>query len=129
MATARSCSKDEVLFLEDLPRPIRHGGEQIEVHDYLSSLPLGVKRFARAARGHQGIENRWHWSLDVVFAQDGSRIRKGASPEIASMLRQLAMMIFQQGHSAIGKPALQTQAGRLEQPTPRIALLAQFTPK
>ena len=35
-------------------------GEQIEVHYDLSSLPLGMKRFARAARSHWGIENRWH---------------------------------------------------------------------
>ncbi len=76
-------------------RTIR-GCETIEVHYYLSSLPLGVKRFARAARGHWGIENRLHWSLDVVFAQDASRIRKNASPEIASMLRQLALMILRQ---------------------------------
>jgi predicted transposase YbfD/YdcC len=72
------------------------GCEQIEVHYYLSSLPLGVKRFARAARGHWGIENRLHWTLDVVFAQDASRIRKDSSPEIASLLRQLALMILQQ---------------------------------
>ena len=69
------------------------GCETTEVHDSLSSLPLGVKRFAR---GHWGIENRWHWSLDVVFAQDASRIRQDASPEIASLLRQLALRILQQ---------------------------------
>ena len=36
------------------------------------------------------------WTLDVVFAQDASRIRTDSSPEIASMLRQLALMILQQ---------------------------------
>ena len=71
------------------------GCEQLEAHYYLLSLPLGVKRFARAARGHWGIENRLHWTLDVLFAQDASRIRKGSSPEIAAMLRQLALMILQ----------------------------------
>jgi predicted transposase YbfD/YdcC len=71
------------------------GCEQLEAHYYLSSLPLGVKRFARAARGHWGIENSLHWTLDVLFAQDASRIRKDSSPEIASMLRQLALMILQ----------------------------------
>lgn len=87
-----------------LRRRTIHGGEQIEVHYYLSSLPLGVKRFARAARGHWGIENHWHWSLDVVFAQDASRIRKEARPEIASMLRQLALMILQQDTRRSGSP-------------------------
>ena len=76
--------------------------EKIEVHYYLSSLSPAVKRFARSARGHWGIENRLHWSLDVVFAQDDSRIRKDASPEIASMLRQLALMILQQDTRLLG---------------------------
>ena len=72
------------------------GVEQIEIHYYLCSIRMGVKRFAQAVRGHWGIENKLHWSLDVTFAQDASRIRKGASPEIASMLRQTALMILQQ---------------------------------
>ena len=76
--------------------------EKIEVHYYISSLSLGVRRFARAARGHWGIENELHWSLDVTFAQDASRIRKKASPEIASMLRQLALMILQQDTKLLG---------------------------
>jgi len=71
------------------------GSEQQEVHFYLSSLPLGVQQLARAVRSHWSIENRLHWILDVNFAQDASRIRKGHSPEIASMLRQLALMILQ----------------------------------
>lgn len=88
------------------------GCEQTEVHYYLSSLPLGVKRFARAVRGHWGIENRLHWSLDVTFAQDASRIRKSASPEIASMLRQLALMILQQDTQLKGSLACKRkQAG------------------
>lgn len=71
------------------------GREQMEVHYYLCSICMGVKRFARAVRGHWGIENKLHWSLDVTFAQDASRIRKGSSPEIASMLRQTALMILE----------------------------------
>ena len=35
-----------------------------------------------------------HWMLDVNFAEDQSRIRKEAGPEIASLLRQLALMIL-----------------------------------
>jgi hypothetical protein len=36
---------------------------------------VGVKRFARAVRSHWGIENTCHWSLDVTFREDESRIR------------------------------------------------------
>ena len=63
------------------------GSETIEVHYYVLSLLLGVKRFARAACGHWGIGNRLHWMLDVVFSQDASRIRRDSRPEIASLLR------------------------------------------
>ncbi|HVY87796.1 MAG TPA: ISAs1 family transposase [Hyphomonadaceae bacterium] len=75
------------------------GNEEISVHYYILSLPPHVKRFAKAVRSHWGIENRLHWLLDVEFAEDASRIRKGASPEIASMLRQLALMVLQQDTS------------------------------
>src|SRR4029077_9569681 len=39
----------------------RDGKETIEVRYYISSLTLGVKRFARAVRAHWGIENACHW--------------------------------------------------------------------
>ena len=48
---------------------------------YLVSLDGGVERFAYASRAHWGIENKLHWSLDVVFHEDDSRIRKGHAPK------------------------------------------------
>ena len=42
---------------------------------YISSLAVSVKRFSRAVRGHWGIENSCHWSLDVTYREDESRIR------------------------------------------------------
>lgn len=103
-------------------RTIR-GCEKIKLHDLRSSLPLGVKRFAHADRGHRGIEYRPHWPLDVDLAQDASRIRKAASPEIASLLRHLALMTLPTGHPVVGKPLLPTQARRMEQQPRRIAPL------
>ena len=38
-------------------RCVKGGQESIEVRDYLSSLPVGVKLFARAVRGHWSVEN------------------------------------------------------------------------
>jgi predicted transposase YbfD/YdcC len=75
-------------------RRVVKGVEEVQVHYYISSLPATVKRFARAVRGHWSIENKLHWMLDVNFGQDASTIRKGHSPEIASMLRQLALMLL-----------------------------------
>lgn len=72
------------------------GKETDEVHYYISSLPPNVKRLANAIRDHWGIENSLHWVLDVIFAEDDSRIRKGNSPETTAMLRRLALSILEQ---------------------------------
>jgi predicted transposase YbfD/YdcC len=57
-------------------------------------LPLGVKRFAEAVRGHWGIENSLHWVLDVVFGEDHSRIRKGHGPDNFALLRRFAVSLI-----------------------------------
>ena len=56
---------------------LRNGKQTTETRYYISSLPVGVKRFARAVRGHWGIENTCHWTLDVTYREDESRIRDG----------------------------------------------------
>lgn len=65
-----------------------------EVTCHLSSLPPQVKRFARAVRSHWGIENQLHWSLDVTFAEDQSRLRKDHGPENAALLRRVALSVI-----------------------------------
>jgi predicted transposase YbfD/YdcC len=70
-----------------------------ELSYYVNSLPPKVKTFARAARGHWGIENRLHWTLDVTFAEDASRVRKDHGPFNLSMLRRLALSILQRDRS------------------------------
>jgi predicted transposase YbfD/YdcC len=70
-----------------------------EIVYYLSSLPPRVKQFAKAVRGHWGIENCLHWSLDVTFAEDKSRARKDHSPLNLGMLRRLALSILRQDTS------------------------------
>ncbi len=59
-------------------RCLRDGKETIEVRYYISSLAMGVKQFARAVRGHWGIENTCHWVLDMTYREDESRIRDAA---------------------------------------------------
>jgi predicted transposase YbfD/YdcC len=79
----------------------RKEGDHIseEVAFYIASLEAEVKPFARAVRGHWGIETTLHWSLDVTFSEDQSRVRKGRGPENLGMLRRLVVSILQQDTS------------------------------
>ena len=84
-------------------REFQRGGKlQEHTSFYLSSLPPQVKRLARYIRGHWGIENTLHWTLDVIFSEDKSRIRTGNGPEIASIFRKLALMVLQRDTSSKG---------------------------
>lgn len=75
---------------------------QEEITYFISSLPPEVKRLARLIRDHWGIENSLHWTLDVTFGEDQSRIRKGQGPEIASVFRRLALMLLERDTSEKG---------------------------
>jgi predicted transposase YbfD/YdcC len=59
---------------------------------YLSSRPLEAKTAAVAVREHWGIENTSHYSRDVSFREDASRIRK--NPGIFARLRSFAYNIL-----------------------------------
>ena len=60
----------------------------------LSSLPVGAETFARAVRGHWGVENKLHWTLDVCFREDQSRARTGHAAENLATLRRLALNLL-----------------------------------
>jgi predicted transposase YbfD/YdcC len=71
------------------------GKRTVERRYYLTSLPLGVETFARAVRGHWGVENKLHWVLDVCFREDQSRARAGYAAENLATLRRLALNLLQ----------------------------------
>jgi predicted transposase YbfD/YdcC len=58
---------------------------------YVSSASLTAQRAATAIRGHWGIENSLHWVLDVVFADDQSRLRKGHGAKTMAIIRHFAI--------------------------------------
>jgi len=61
---------------------------------YLCSLKPDAKEFARAVRGHWGVENKLHWTMDVSFREDQSRARKGHAAENLATLRRLALNLL-----------------------------------
>jgi len=75
---------------------IRDGKETVEVRYYISSLEVGVKRFAHAVRGHWGIENSCHWCLDVTYREDDSRIRDQHLRENFAWLNRLTLSLLKQ---------------------------------
>jgi len=77
-------------------RCLRDGKETIEVRYYISSLPMGVKQFARAVRGHWGIENACHWVLDMTYREDDSRIRDEALRENFAWLNRFTLSLLKQ---------------------------------
>jgi len=81
---------------------LRNGKRTEETSYFISSLPPKVQQIARYIRGHWGIENSLHWTLDVIFSEDRSRIRTGNGPEIASIFRKLALMVLQRDTSSRG---------------------------
>ena len=57
---------------------------------YISSLDVPAQRLLTAVRAHWSIENSLHWSLDVTFREDQSRVRKDHGPQNMATLRQIS---------------------------------------
>ena len=77
---------------------IRNGKATTETRYYISSLNLGVKRFAHAVRSHWGIENACHWSLDITYREDESRIRDEHLRENFAWLNRFTLSLLKQHH-------------------------------
>lgn len=75
---------------------LRDGKETFETRYYISSLAMQVKRFAHAIRSHWGIENTCHWSLDVTYREDESRIRERHLGENFAWLNRFTLSLLKQ---------------------------------
>lgn len=60
---------------------------------YLTSL-TSVEQAAFASRAHWGIENELHWTLDVAFRDDESRVWAGNAQANLVTLRHLALSLL-----------------------------------
>lgn len=66
---------------------------------YISSCEPSAAMLLDTARKHWGVENSLHWTLDVTFREDESRIRKGSSPENYAIFRHIALNIIRRNTS------------------------------
>ena len=66
---------------------------------YLASFAANAELAAQAVRNHWGIENTLHWSLDVTFREDDSRVRVGHASENLALVRKMTHNLLQQEKS------------------------------
>jgi predicted transposase YbfD/YdcC len=74
----------------------RNGKETVDIRYFISSLELGVKRFANAVRSHWAIENTCHWCLDITYREDESRIREKKLRENFAWLNRFTLSLLKQ---------------------------------
>jgi len=71
---------------------------RFETRYYVSSAALSAQRAAKAVRSHWAIENSLHWVLDVTFADDQSRLRKGHGARNMAVVRHFAINLVRAGN-------------------------------
>lgn len=64
-------------------------------HYYITSLDgADAQRLLELIRGHWCVENQLHWQMDVVFGEDGRRIRKDHAAENYTRLSRIALNLL-----------------------------------
>lgn len=70
---------------------------------YLSSLVVDAATMERRIRAHWSIENTLHWTLDVTFHEDTSRIRSRGGATNLAAVRKLALCLLKLEQSRPGR--------------------------
>jgi predicted transposase YbfD/YdcC len=80
---------------------IREGRDfkTMDMRFYISSCAPVAAPLLGASRKHWAVENSLHWTLDVTFREDESRIRKEAAPENYAIFRHIALNIIRRNTS------------------------------
>lgn len=63
---------------------------RFDVRHYITSSARSATALGHTIRGHWGIENTLHWTLDVTFQEDLSRVRKGHGAQNMALVRKFA---------------------------------------
>ena len=81
---------------KDNPRGIK---ETDHATYFISSLPPNASLVAKHVNKHWTVENKLHWTLDVTFTEDKSRVRKGSAPAIMGSLRRFVLSLLKRDTS------------------------------
>lgn len=74
---------------------------RFDIRYFVTSAALAAEAAAALVRGHWGIENSLHWTLDVTFAEDQSRLRKGHGARNMAVVRHFALNHVRQAHEPV----------------------------
>ena len=78
------------------------GKVTFETRYYIGSIGTSAERFARATRGHWGVENGLHWNLDISFREDECRVRDPIARENLAVLRHIALSRLKNDDAKLG---------------------------
>ena len=90
------------------------GKTSIERRFFISSLPANAEQIASTVRAHWLIENALHWTLDVVFNEDYSRVRNKNAGQNMAIVRHITYNMLENGkkhYKNIGIKKLRKKAG------------------
>jgi predicted transposase YbfD/YdcC len=73
----------------------RNGKSTHATRYYISSL-TDIDEFAHSVREHWAIENKLHWSLDVIFREDSDLAKKDNAPLNLNILDKTALYLVSQ---------------------------------
>jgi predicted transposase YbfD/YdcC len=83
---------------------------------HLSSHASDAAMVGAKIRGHWSIENTLHWTLDVTFGEDSSRIRSKNGVQNLAAIRKIALALLKRDTSMpkLSVPRKQNRAARLD---------------
>jgi predicted transposase YbfD/YdcC len=85
-----------VMAVETIRTAHHHAPVTSDYRFYIASLVRSAETFVTMIRQHWDIENKLHWSLDVTFNEDRSRIRKDHAAANMASLRRVALNLLRQ---------------------------------
>ena len=99
---------------KDKPDQIEPAEPTRERRYFISSLTCeSAERFGALIRNHWSIENSQHWTLDMAFNEDQSRIRCGHGDQNLAVMRRLALGLLRRDKSVkVGSKNKRLKAGR-----------------
>jgi predicted transposase YbfD/YdcC len=89
-----------VVVVESVRKLLGKGESSTQRRYFISSVACtSGEKFAGLVRNHWSIENCQHWSLDMAFNEDQSRIRKDHGDQNLAALRRIALGLLRRDKS------------------------------